>query len=295
MKPFTNPSPFNNHPFLQKHGDFQTAFNPLPKVNYNSYDFTNKDDILYNNLDSNLLREEIREYSVMIDSKDRNYQVYPDPFNYEVRFNPLPKSRENVNGRYIIHEEPAPIINESFSNVKYIKLESSILPLFNRIKQVEEKEDDEIIKRWKVDTSKSIIDDMYTMLSIGEHSDTNYKSTNDALSDSFAVIYLDKQINNTHFHGYSRNGVKVFPHDNLAKLDRLKISFMDPYGIPLKCKHVDKKIKSNMECFCEDPEGDDDTDCFKHNIHHPLNPIFQHHLHFKIGVIEPRLNKIIFK
>ena len=292
------PKPYNNNPLMGKQGNFNTAFNSLPNIQTNGYDpkgsfnnhnFVNRNNILHNNLNNILFNEEIKEYSVLIDSKDRNYQVYPDPFNYEVKFHPLPKTREKINGKYVMYEEPAPTINDNFTNVRYIKLEEIILPFYTKIKNVEEiDEHDDVIKTWKIDTTKTLTDDLYNVLSLGEYSDNNYRSTNDVLSDSFATIYYENKINNTHYFGYTANGIKFFPQDQLAKIDKLKISFMDPYGKLLKCPHIDKKIKSNMICTCKDPEGDDNTDCFKHNLFHPLNPIFQHHLHFKIGVIEPQ-------
>lgn len=297
-------APIGYNSIVGNQGNFKSAFNtssPVqmngydPKTVFNNHNFINKNNILHNNLSNILLNEEIREYSVMIDSKDRNYQVYPNPFNYEVKFRPLPKTREKINGKYIVHEEPAPTINDNFTNVRYIKLEEAILPFFTKIKMVQEKNmDDEINDTWKVDTSQPLTDDMYVVLSLGEYSDVNYKSTNDVLSDSFAIIYFDCKANNTHYFGFTSNGIKIFPIDQLAKIDRLKVSFMDAYGQSLNCEHVNKNIKTNMICTCEDPDGDDDTDCFKHNLFHPLNPIFQHHLHFKIGVVEPRLNKLTF-
>lgn len=298
------PVPSNNNMLANTQGNFQNAFNPLPYVPTNGYDpkgifsnhnFVNRNDLRHNNLSNILLNEEIREYSVMIDSKDRNYQVYPDPFNYEVKFSPLPRSRERVNGKMVTYEEPAPVINDNFINVRYIKLAEVILPFFTKIREVDEiNEEDEIVKSWKVDTTRPLTDNLYTVLSLGEYTDTNYRSTNEVLSESFATIYYDSKINNTHFFGYTTNGAKIFQQDQLAKIDKLKISFMDPYGQPLRCRHADKKIKSNMECICDDPDGDDDTVCFKHNLFHPLNPIFQHHLHFKIGIVEPRLGKLTF-
>lgn len=282
-------------------GNFQTAFKasqPVPVFGYDpkgifdNYNFKNKNDILHNNLKKIILNEEIREYSVMIDSKDRNYQVYPDPFTYDVKFNPLPTKKEKMNGKNVIYEESAPIINDSLSNVRYIKLETIILPLYTEIKLVDEvNEDDEIIKTWKVDTTKLLSDNLYNVLSIGEFNDINYRSTNDVLSDSFATIYYDKKISNTHFLGCSKNGIKIFPQDQLAKIDKLKITFMNPYGKSICCKHVDKRIMSNLECTCDETTDDENNDCFEHNLFHPLNPIFQHHLHFKIGVLESRLNK----
>jgi hypothetical protein len=306
----TSQMQYNNTPMafnlaMGNQGNFQTAFNPLntiqsngydPKMQFNNHNFINQKNMLHNNLGNILLNEEIREYSVMIDSKDRNYQVYPDPFLYEVKFHPLPKTKEMVNGKYVTYEEPAPTINDNFTNVRYIKLEEILLPMYNCLRVGEdEDEDGEVVKKWKVDVLKPITDNLYIILSLGnEYANENYKSTNDVLSDSFATIYYDSKANNTHYFGCTSNGLKMFPQDHLAKIEKLKISFTDPYGQPIRCPHVDKTIKSNMICTCDDPEGDEETDCFKHNLFHPLNPIFQHHLHFKIGVVEPRLNKLTF-
>lgn len=287
----------NSHAFLK------TAFNPLPtmpvqgydpKDMFNNHNFTNRNDLLHNNLNSILLNEEIREYSVMIDSKDRNYQVYSDPFCYEVKFGPLPKSRERINGKIVTYEDPAPVINDNFINVRYIRLETAILPLYTKTRFINEMHDDEPVQTWKVDTTRPLTDLMYVVLSIGDYNDNNYRSTNDVLSDSFAVIYYDGKISNTHYKGITFNGIKIFQQDQLAKIDKLKINFMDPYGHLLACSHLDKNIKSNCVCTCDDPDGDNETKCFIHNLCHPLNPIFQHHLQFKIGVVEPRLNKLTF-
>ena len=266
-----------------------------PKSMFNNHNFRNSGNLLHNNLDKILLNEEIREYSVMIDSKDRNYQVYPDPFLYEVKFNPLPRTQEKHNGKTVIFEEPAPTINDNFTNVRYIKLESIILPFYTRVKQIDEINDDgDVVQKWNVDTTKNLTDNLYSVLSLGEYTDINYRSTNDVLADSFATIYYNSKLNNSHFMGSTSNGIKIFPYDQLAKIDKIKISFMNPYGEALRCYHVDKSIRSNIGCSCENPDGDEDTDCFEHNLFHPLNPIFQHHLHFKIGVVEPRLNKLTF-
>lgn len=268
-----------------------------PKSQFKNHGFKNDGKILHNNLNNILLEEEIREYSVMIDSKDRNYQVYPDPFNYDVLFHPLSKSKTKINNKTIIYEQPNPVINDNFMNVRYIKLQEIILPYYYKIYKAYDydSDSDEVTESWKINKSFQLPNNMYNILSLGrDFSDDNYKSTNDVLSDSFATIYYDSKANDTHYFGCTSNGIKYFPKDNLGKIDKLKISFMDPYGTPLSVPHLDKNILSNMTCNCENETGDDDTTCFKHNLFHPLNPIFQHHIHFKIGVVMPRLSKNIF-
>lgn len=214
------------------------------------------------------MSEYIKEYSVLIDSKDRNYQVYPNPFEYSVQFAPLIANNE--------YASATPIINNSFKNVKYIKLDRIIMPFYNRTHD-----------NGTVNTLKPLTNNHYLVLSIGNNfSNENYYSTNDILSESFATIYFDQKQNMTHYTGLAPNGVKVWPDSSLGEIKRLDIQFMDPYGNVLTCDHLDPSIQSNMICDCIDPEGDDDTDCFKHNIYHPLNPLFQHHLYFRVGVVE---------
>lgn len=303
----------NNKPNYNSYSNFQNAFNPLPQMKINgtnpksfftNNDFVNDNQLLHNNINKNVINEEIREYSIIIDSKDRNYQVYPDPFSYEVKFNPLPKTRELVNGKYVSFEEPNPIINDNIKNVRYIKLQEIILPIYNKITFIHNNNQDdsteesngELNGEWRVDVTKPLTDNMYVVLSLGDnYHDDNYLCTNDVLSNSFATVYYDSKLNDTHYFGFTSNGIKFFPPDQLAKIDKFKISFVDPYGNPIKCSHVNKAIMSDMECTCEDPDGDYGTDCFKHNLFHPLNPIFQSHLHFKIGVVQPRLNKLNFQ
>lgn len=291
---------FNHPEFAQKGNNLNEAFNPLgnnfpEKTPFQKGTFSNSGGLIDNNISDTVMKEHIREYSVIIDSKDRNYQQYLDPFNFRVKFKPMAKSKEFVDGEWVTYEEPAPIINDNFKNVKYIKLEKIMLPLYNRIRLFDEMEDDEIVSRWKVDTYKPLTDNHYLVLTLGsKFNDHNYKSTNDLLSDSFATIYYDSKPNNTHYFGSTVNGVKTFPSNNLGVINQLDINLTDPYGNPIRCDHLNKNIRSNMVCTCHDPEGDENTDCFKHNLFHPLNPLFQTHLHFKVGVVESSLDMKTF-
>lgn len=291
----SDPAPANLNPVVPPYGNFGTAFNPMssipfngvqPKAMFNNHGFVNRGDLLHNNLYDNVLREEIREYSILIDSKDRNFDVYPNPFHYKVTFNPLPTDR--VNG-VILHETPNPVIHENMCNVRYISLEEVILPLFTKVKYTQENDD---IPVAKLDVSRPLTEYLYTVLQIEEYSNINHRSTNDTLSNSFATIYFDEVVNNTHYMGRTKGGIKVFQPDQLGEINSLTIKFMNPYGEILTVNHFDEEINSISNCTCDDNIIADD--CFQHNACHPLFPPFQHHLHLRIGIIEPRLSKIIF-
>ena len=246
---------------------------------------SNRLKLIYNdNMISCNANEQIKEYSLLIDSKDRNYQVYPDPFSYTITIDPVASTKELIGNEYVTFETPTPVILGSIINVKYIRLEEVILPMYNRIWDVRKKDG---MFRKEVMTVKPLTENLYTVLTLGsKFEDENYRSTNDVLSKSFSTIYYDCNANATHYFGRISNGIKIYPPNGLIKLDKLNINFMDPYGNPIVCSHLDKNIKSSMICTCDDPEGDLYTTCFKHNLSHPLNPIFQNHLHLKIGVVE---------
>lgn len=320
------PNPINLNQSSQNFQSFNNAFAPMPQIPFNGYDpksqfknnnFVNPGTLLHNNLNNILLNEEIREYSVLIDSKDRNYQVFPNPFEYTVTFKPLNSSMGfDENGKKIKYEVPNPVISDNFENVRYIKLEDIILPIYNKSCMVPGLDDDyarpespndvyheidgkkyRIKFTEKIDAQKNLINNnLYVLLSLGRNfQDINYKSTNGVLEDSFAAIYYDYRTNDTHYMGYSRNGIKIYEQDQLGRIDKLDIKFTDPYGKPLTVDHIDRTIKSNPVCLCDDKDdGDLDNDCYIHNIKHPMNPIYQHHIHLKVGVVEPRLNKKTF-
>ena len=59
-------------------------------------DTKNKHETLYDNLNDNLLKENICEYRLNIDSIDRNIELYPDPFNYVIQLGPVTNSGINA-------------------------------------------------------------------------------------------------------------------------------------------------------------------------------------------------------
>lgn len=310
-----NPSNAQHVPntFNPQFDNFNKAFQPLPSIPFNgvqpkgmflNHDFSNNQQLLHNNIFPNVLHEEIREYSILIDSKDRNFQVYRDPFSFRVTFKPLPSQLDPITG--IRHESPAPVINDSMCNIRYIKLDNIILPKWYCIKARKQKvllengARDEVVL-WDVNKKKSLVKNNYIVMVVDElcSNSSNLLSTNDLLSESFATIYFDQSINDTHYQGETTNGYKVFPIDKLYELKYLTFRFLNPYGEKIECGHLDKKILSNFDCKCDFDEDDFDTEwahfekpnCHIHNLCHCLNPLFQLHINLRIGVYQPNLNK----
>lgn len=71
--------------------------------------------LIHNNVTKNVVSEMLQEYTIIIDSNDRDIEKYPNPFSYRVKFNGLPESKDAN-------------IMKQFDNVKYIKLDTGIIP-----------------------------------------------------------------------------------------------------------------------------------------------------------------------
>ena len=75
--------------------------------------------IVNNDIDVDIYDEDLKEYIIKIDSKDRNIKQYPNPFKFKVRFN----DNETFG--------QAPVIQARYQNVKSIELLETIIPRYN--------------------------------------------------------------------------------------------------------------------------------------------------------------------
>ena len=174
-----NPLTTNTQQLLQtlpSMSNFQKAYNQnVPLIE--PYNYTNQNELLHNNIGEIVLDEHIVEYRINIDSIDRDISIYNDPFNFTVKFNPPAKSiiRTEVlidpcnrsKGTRIeeslMEGPPRPHINREFKNVKYIKLDSIILPQHHGIVKG--------TNGYEFDKDKFLVDDRFIVLRIKELDD----------------------------------------------------------------------------------------------------------------------------
>lgn len=97
--------------------------------------------IRYNNITKSVTNETIVEHALTVNSHDRDFKFYENPYSYTIRFNPMDKSIiKQKNGTYkTIPGDPRPHIKSTFDHIRYFKLELTILPtnLNNIIKTVD--------------------------------------------------------------------------------------------------------------------------------------------------------------
>ncbi len=115
-------------------------------------DYSNKNNLIHNNIADPVFAEDIIEYRINIDSLDRDICKYPNPFDFEVSFDESTGNNVRTetikNGQCIAITEwfkgaCMPLINKRFRNIKYIKLDSIVLPQFHAVKKSEEEEEEE--------------------------------------------------------------------------------------------------------------------------------------------------------
>src|SRR4051812_35981025 len=74
-------------PVRSDYGGYNYAYTPnFPMVP--PTDFRNHNQVLHQNITKNVLQEEIIEYAIIIDSADRDCNLYPNPYEYKVTINP---------------------------------------------------------------------------------------------------------------------------------------------------------------------------------------------------------------
>jgi len=101
--------------------NFPDSFKPnQPLINHLQ---TQKQPTLHDNLKDDIFNEYIKEYHITVDSLDRNIINYPDPFKFKL----------TLSNSFNKNNELSPFIQKNFKNVKYIKIDSIICPIYHKL------------------------------------------------------------------------------------------------------------------------------------------------------------------
>lgn len=259
----------NNHPFCNPNAyNYNRAFQSYNSPLIQNQSYKNPNNTLHDNLNQDSLKDEvITEYRINIDSKDRDITRYVDPFHFKVSFDPIgPSTIRSTSGNLLNNDEvilgtPLPHINKKFKNIKYVKLDHVIYPLYYGIK------DD---GGWQYDTDKNTSLERFINLRIKELEDENAYSTNIDSEKAFSLIGYNKTVGE-HVYGTPFYGTKIFPNNKLGNISNLSIDFYDNTGTELKYTDLDS--------------GQATTD-----VRHPLYKGHQVHVSLLIGVVENHMN-----
>lgn len=279
-------------------------------------DSKNKHNTIYDNLNEELMKESIDEFRLNIDSYNRDFSIYPNPFDYKVILGPvvnsginptvvkkpsikeefkenLKNNKKNANKKItnltnlsnlqdfkmdnsieitansFIFDSPElivdytnnlknsynPYINRNFDNIKFIRLDTGILPRFNAvrinrdwdfckkintnriyIKDDYERLKDQIITNYRYipdDTAEYALQtDRFVQIDIKEIRSNKNFGTNPVLDKSFVLIY-DKSLGILYWRGLPFSAVKTYKDSLLGEINSLTIKFYDSWGNPL--------------------------------------------------------------
>ena len=258
-KPTSNGNPFgnfnsittNNMPSNNGSHNFNSAFQ-INSPFIEKADFRNKNDLLHNNVNENLLLEQIVEYNLNIDSIDRSLVAYPNPFDFTVTFGGhgsvsetktfIKKKSLNLgavneskyeNKKIVYEGTPGPIINKKFKNVKYLRLDYVILPKTNIIKNnigsfsssdylstcISNDDMDKLTYKYK-----------YLILKINEIKTDNILGTNKNLESDIFILYPDKLMGKNHIMWLPTSGYRNYKNSNLENITKLTFEILTPKG-----------------------------------------------------------------
>jgi hypothetical protein len=256
----SNGNPFSNFNAVSINpvtNDFNTAFQ-INTSFIEKHDFRNKNNVLHNNMNENLLIEQIIEYIINIDSSDRSLTVYPSPFNFSVTFGGhgkitnyesiIKKTPQNIGA---INESkfqqktvqynatPGPIIDRRFKNIKYIRLDYIILPISNIINSnigsgsnntevLSTEESDKLSYKYK-----------YLLLRVKEIKSDKILGTNRTLENDVFMLYPDKIMGNNHIMWLPTAGARTYKNSNLENITKLTFELLTPSGDILQIFNAD--------------------------------------------------------
>jgi hypothetical protein len=144
----------------------------VPIVNPTQY--TNPGTLLHNNMPKNIRQVNVAEYTITIDSAHRDLAKYPNPYEYNVSFNPqsiykverpsigfdgmiILDSDNNPIMETVSQEVAGPIIREALQKAQFIKVERAVLPKLGLLSAL--------------NTVDKLDGDRYTILQIPEFQD----------------------------------------------------------------------------------------------------------------------------
>lgn len=288
--PSSNPTVNNSYKYMtpnlmnvmtkEKYTKFDTAYAINQQPTIEKIDYKNKNDVIHNNLGDNLLNERLMEYKINIDSYDRDINTYLDPFKFVVTFDPAPKQLiatdtyidpvDAKKGKYIkttqFNASPSPYIDRTFHNVKYVKVDTVVLPQWGKI--IENTSGDYIF-----DPTSSLLKDRFITLKIKELNTPTFCATNNRLAGDTFQLFPDRLLGLDYYVATPYYASRIYPNAQLGNIKKLSVEFFDSFGDPLTYgKVLDPKIVDPL------------------SLQNPLNKKIQPNVNLIFGIVESELN-----
>lgn len=227
--------------------NFNNAFQPnntlIPNQTYN-----NPNNLTHNNVPDNFFNEYLIDYTLHIDSADRDISSYPIPYDFilslggagtsrEKTFDPKTQSFKITNYNGV----PNPRIEKNFTNVKYVILEKVFLPKYIIYTR-------EILGSEYNYIGETFLSDKYRYLAVRvkELDNNRIFSTNNNIRDDSFIIYRDKELGGLSGDIWISSPCRrQYLKSSLKNLSRLSIEIVDSLGNLIVPQYVDTTVTPN--------------------------------------------------
>jgi hypothetical protein len=217
--------------------NFSQAYQPnlslIPPQNYE-----NSNQLVHNNLESNLFNESYIDYTIHVDSGDRTTSVFPSPYSFVLNFGGAGPGRNkyyNAAGVLQIVDyngAPDPIIDRKFRNVKTVILDKIFFPKYIGYERIETNPIGPIYDYSGNVTLASRY--RYVIVRIQELDNNRMYSTNNYVRDDSFVMYNDKTLGDANIGVWIASPYKrTYLKSALKNIDKFTINIVDPKGNPI--------------------------------------------------------------
>lgn len=262
-------SPINNY-----NQAFQPNTNFIPQM-----DYTNKNELMHNNINSNVMSEMITEIGVHIDSEDRDKDRFTNPFNFIITFGGVgtsSKTKHFRNGRALSNSEatityggqPEPRIERNFMNLKYVRLKCVLLPRYVKY-NVDVSGSDASGSEYRTYSTVTVGGTLsalyrYLLLRIKELDNNRYYSSGNNFRSNCFILIKDKgPLDAITDVWISTQPLRTFYNSALKSLNRLTVELLDPSGNQIYFKSVDADTSTTSNLDLDDLNNpNDDTSNF---------------------------------
>lgn len=282
-------------------------YNPVPnsyqsmensKNNYNNYqtgfsqntplihkqDFSNKNNVLHNNLGEYLQSEFLVEYQILINSVDRNLYTYKDPFNFSTTFGNTQSSTSNG-----ITTLSGPSIDRKFTNIKYINFDYVFLPRTNYVtvtdSNIETFNGSIVPCAYETDLH---VRNKFLILKIEELSSTQKFSTSNIMASNTYMLIPEQPagVDAWIWKVRSPSSSKIYHSTNLGNLSKLTTTIYDETGNIVTLINNETGLKFDISQYLLPIYASPTDKALK------LNKVMQINYGFTFGIIENDLNTL---
>lgn len=217
-----------NHMNTGMYNNFNKAFSQNVPI-IDNIDYTNKKNLLHNNLNEKIFNERVVEYKALISSKDRDLNKFPSPFHMQVSF-----GNANV----------CPNIEEYMTNVKYVSLNSIIVPKTFAIdtSKISIPDTTDILPLNSIYSGGKFCDDTnpehmfyniglkpFLMVKIKELDDSHLMGTSPLFQRNTFMLTPDQRIGDYIIYKPKRSSI-IYPNSQLKNISMFTLTLLDDNG-----------------------------------------------------------------